>query len=38
VPQRIPMKVVRVTKENLKPWAQQLKDWGFKDVPAKYLQ
>jgi len=38
VPQRIPMKVERVTKENLKPWAQQLKDWGFKDVPAKYLQ
>jgi len=38
VPQRIPMKLVRVTKENLKPWAQQLKDWGFKDVPAKYLQ
>ena len=38
VPQRIPMKVVRVTKENLKQWAQQLKDWGFKDVPAKYLQ
>ena len=38
VPQRIPMKVVRVTKENLKSWAQQLRDWGFKDVPAKYLQ
>lgn len=38
VPQRIPMKLVRVTKENLKPWAQQLKEWGFKDVPAKYLQ
>lgn len=38
VPQRIPMKLVRVTKENLKPWAQQLKDWGFKDVPVKYLQ
>ena len=38
VPQRIPMKVVRVTKENLKPWAQQLKDWGFAEVPAKYLK
>lgn len=38
VPQRIPMKLVRVTKENLKPWAQQLKDWGFKDIPAKYLR
>jgi ribose transport system substrate-binding protein len=38
VPQWIPMKIVRVTRENLQPWAQQLKDWGFKDVPAKYLQ
>jgi ribose transport system substrate-binding protein len=38
VPQRIPMKVERVTKENLRPWAQQLKDWGFKDVPPRYLQ
>jgi ribose transport system substrate-binding protein len=38
VPQTNLMKLVRVTKENLKPWAQQLKDWGFKDVPAKYLQ
>jgi ribose transport system substrate-binding protein len=34
----IPMKPVRVTKENLKQWAQQLKDWGFTDVPGKYLQ
>jgi ribose transport system substrate-binding protein len=38
VSQRIPMKLVRVTKENLKPWAQQLKDWGFQGVPVKYLQ
>lgn len=38
IPQRIPMQLVRVTKENLRPWAQQLRDWGFKDVPAKYLQ
>jgi len=38
VPQTNLMKLVRVTKENLKPWAQQLKDWGFKDVPPRYLQ
>lgn len=38
VPQTNAMKVVRVTKENLKPWAQQLKDWGITGVPPKYLQ
>jgi ribose transport system substrate-binding protein len=38
VVQNIVMKPVRVTKENLKPWSQQLKDWGFQDVPARYLQ
>jgi ribose transport system substrate-binding protein len=38
VPQNNAMKFVRVTKENLTPWAQQLKDWGFAGVPAKYLQ
>ena len=38
ISQRIPMNLVRVNRENLKPWAQQLRDWGFKDVPAKYLQ
>ena len=38
VPQRIPMELVKVTRENLNTWARQLKDWGFKDIPAKYLQ
>jgi ribose transport system substrate-binding protein len=33
----IPMELVRVTKENLGTWARQLKDWGFTDVPQKYL-
>jgi ribose transport system substrate-binding protein len=37
VPQRIPMELVRVSKENLTRWARQLRDWGFTDVPAKYL-
>lgn len=37
VPAMIPMELVKVTKENLGQWAQQLKDWGFTDVPEKYL-
>ena len=35
--QKIPMELVRVTRENLGQWAQQLKDWGFTDVDPKYL-
>ena len=38
VPARIPMELVRVSKENLPQWAQQLKDWGFTDVDPKYLK
>ena len=38
VPAMIPMELVRVSKENLGTWAKQLKDWGFTDVPAKYLK
>jgi ribose transport system substrate-binding protein len=37
VPERIPMELVRVSKENLGEWARQLKDWGFTDVDPKYL-
>jgi ribose transport system substrate-binding protein len=37
VPPIIPMDLVRVTKANLGAWARQLKDWGFTDVPEKYL-
>ena len=37
VPQIIPMELVRVTKDNLGAWARQLRDWGFSDVPAAYL-
>lgn len=32
------MELVRVTKDNLGTWARQLKEWGFTDVPAEYLQ
>ena len=38
VPERIPMELVRVSKDNLGDWARQLKDWGFADVPERYLQ
>jgi ribose transport system substrate-binding protein len=38
VPTMIPMELVRVSKENLPTWAKQLKDWGFTDVPDKYLK
>ncbi|MES1255978.1 MAG: substrate-binding domain-containing protein [Acidobacteriota bacterium] len=37
VPPIIPMELVRVTKANLGAWARQLKDWGFTDVPERYL-
>jgi ribose transport system substrate-binding protein len=37
-PERIPMTLVKVTKDNLGEWARQLKEWGFTDVPEKYLQ
>jgi ribose transport system substrate-binding protein len=38
VPERLPMEVTRVTKENLGAWARQLKAWQFNDVPAEYLE
>ncbi|HNT34134.1 MAG TPA: substrate-binding domain-containing protein [bacterium] len=37
VPEINRMELVRVTKENLGEWARQLKQWGFTDVPEKYL-
>ena len=37
VPEIIPMELVRVTKDNLGEWAQQLKQWGFSDVPQRFL-
>jgi ribose transport system substrate-binding protein len=38
VPARVPMELVRVSKENLGTWARQLRDWGFTDVPEEYLR
>jgi len=37
VPQIIPMELVRVSTDNLGSWARQLKEWGFTDVPEKYV-
>ncbi len=33
----IPMELVRVSKDNLGTWARQLKEWGFNDVPERFL-
>jgi ribose transport system substrate-binding protein len=33
----IPMELVRVSKENLGSWSRQLKEWGFTDVPERFL-
>ena len=38
VPEINPMELERVSKENLGEWARQLKEWGFADVPEKYLK
>jgi ribose transport system substrate-binding protein len=38
VPEINPMQLVRVDKQSLGKWARQLKDWGFTDVPEKYLK
>ena len=38
VPERIQMDLVRVTSENLGTWARQLKEWGFTDVPERFLK
>lgn len=37
VPERIPMEPVRVSRDNLNQWAGQLRDWGFTDVPERFL-
>ena len=31
------MKLIRVSKANLGGWSRQLRAWGYKDVPRKYL-
>jgi ribose transport system substrate-binding protein len=37
VPERIPMELVRVTRDNLGAWVRQLRAWGFVDAPEEYL-
>lgn len=34
---KIPMELVRVSRENLEEWATQLRDWGFRKVNEEYL-
>ena len=31
------MDLVHVSKANLGAWARQLRDWGFTDVPERFL-
>jgi ribose transport system substrate-binding protein len=38
VPEINRMALVKVTRENLGEWARQLRDWGFTDIPAEYLE
>jgi ribose transport system substrate-binding protein len=38
VPAMNEMQLVKVDKTSLGKWARQLKDWGFTDVPDKYLK
>jgi hypothetical protein len=33
----IRLKTIPVTIENLGGWSRQLKAWGYKDVPERYL-
>jgi ABC-type sugar transport system substrate-binding protein len=36
VPRSIPMELIRVTKDTLRPYARRLREWGF-SVPQEYL-
>ncbi|MHB0946644.1 MAG: substrate-binding domain-containing protein [Sedimentisphaerales bacterium] len=38
VPQINKMELVEVSKANLVQWAKQLKEWGFEDVPERFLK
>lgn len=37
VPVLNPMKLIRVSKDNLGGWARQLRAWGYEGVPKEYL-
>lgn len=36
-PEIMPMELVHVSSANLGAWARQLRDWGFTDVPERFL-
>jgi ribose transport system substrate-binding protein len=38
VPEINRMELVKVTADNLGDWARQLREWGFDDLPEKYLE
>jgi len=38
VPAINPLELVHVSEESLREWAHMLQDWGFTDVPERYLQ
>lgn len=38
VPVINPMRLIRVSKENLGGWSRQLRAWGYKGIPEKYLR
>jgi ribose transport system substrate-binding protein len=38
VPERIPMPLVRVSRQNLGTWSRQLQSWGFSGIPEDYLK
>ena len=38
VSENIPMKLIRVSKENLGGWSRQLRAWGYKGIPRQYLR
>jgi ribose transport system substrate-binding protein len=38
IPEKIPMPLVRVSRENLGTWARQLSSWGFSGIPEDYLK
>lgn len=37
VPEILPKRLIRVTRENLGGWSRQLRAWGYKGIPDKFL-
>jgi ribose transport system substrate-binding protein len=38
VPENIPMKLIRVSKDNFGGWSRQLRAWGYTGIPRHYLR